>query len=342
MDLHNKTIAPKLTVIKTVVAVGGRTAIASDFTIAVTGQTDAPGVASPGTTVTMKVGAYFVSEVGVDANGVINGYQSSSSGDCSGTLTPGDVDNVCTITNTPIAPTISVVKKVNNLNGGSAVATDFSYLVNGGTATPFTATADTSVGAGSVASVVAGTTYTITEAAAVGYTPTFEGCVITPELGKNYTCTISNGDIAPTVVLRKVVVNDDGGTALAQSFNLSIDGTTQALVAGAAGTAASAPVTLKAGVAYDLAEAAVAGYAASGWSCEGGGTLTGASLTLGLGDDVTCTITNNDIAPKISVVKQVDNTNGGSAVATDFKYVVNAGGGELHCHGRSGSGCRRV
>ena len=78
--MTNKTIAPKLTVIKTVVAGSGGTAVASDFTIAVTGKTDAPGVASPGTTVTMKVGAYSVSEVGVDANGVINGYQSSSSG----------------------------------------------------------------------------------------------------------------------------------------------------------------------------------------------------------------------------------------------------------------------
>ena len=114
-------------------------------------------------------------------------------------------------------------------------------------------------------SVTAGTEYVITEATVAGYTPSYKGCVITPELGKEYTCTITNSSIAPTVVLRKVVVNDNGGTLSAVDVDLSI-GTTHPTLTGTATDASSAPVTLKAGVPYMLSEVAPAGYSASAWT----------------------------------------------------------------------------
>src|SRR5207247_2484355 len=48
----------------------------------------------------------------------------------------------------------------------------------------------------------------------------------------------------------------------------------------------------------------------------------GGSITLAPGDDITCTITNQDIAPSLTVVKAVSNNNGGAAKPDDFKLTV--------------------
>ena len=59
------------------------------------------------------------------------------------------------------------------------------------------------------------------------------------------------------------------------------------------------------------------GYAANGWACTDG-ALDGSTLTLGVGDAAVCTIVNDDIAPLLTLVKQVVNDDGGEAVATDW------------------------
>ena len=98
---------------------------------------------------------------------------------------------------------------------------------------------------------------------------------------------------APTttaLTLAKTVVNDDGGTATAGDWTLS---------AGAydvTGSAAGALATNQAGT-YALSESGPDGYTAGAWSCTGGQTGSEASVTLGFGDTITCTIVNNDIAP---------------------------------------------
>ena len=61
---------------------------------------------------------------------------------------------------------------------------------------------------------------------------------------------------------------------------------------------------------------------AGSWSCVGG-TQTGATIALALGQSATCTIINNDQAPSLTLVKQVVNDNGGTAVATDFTLSAN-------------------
>ena len=63
------------------------------------------------------------------------------------------------------------------------------------------------------------------------------------------------------------------------------------------------------------------GYAASAWSCVGG-TQTGASVALALGESATCTIVNDDIAASLTLVKQVVNDNGGTAAATDWTLTA--------------------
>lgn len=86
---------PKLTVIKHVINNNGRSAVASDFTMKVTGtnvSNDSFSGDEAGTTVTLGAGDYSVDEL--DAAG----YAKTIGDDCSGTVHSGD-HPVCTITN---------------------------------------------------------------------------------------------------------------------------------------------------------------------------------------------------------------------------------------------------
>ena len=70
---------------------------------------------------------------------------------------------------------------------------------------------------------------------------------------------------------------------------------------------------------YVLTEDGPGGYDSLGWSCDGG-TLVGDVLTLADGDDVTCTLTNDDRPgarppdAHLTLVKRVVNNDGGSAI----------------------------
>ncbi len=92
----------------------------------------------------------------------------------------------------------------------------------------------------------------------------------------------------------KNVVNDNGGTAAASAFSLHVKSAGTDIVGSPAAGAASPGISypLVAG-AYIVSEDANASYAKSlSGDCNSGG-----SVTLSAGDDKTCTITNNDIAP---------------------------------------------
>ena len=48
-------------------------------------------------------------------------------------------------------------------------------------------------------------------------------------------------------------------------------------------------------------------------------------VTLAVGDDVTCTITNDDVAPKLTLKKHVVNNDGGTSAASDWSMHVKGG-----------------
>ena len=78
-------------------------------------------------------------------------------------------------------------------------------------------------------------TWTLSETPAAGYAASDWVCVggtqgdathITVGLAGEATCTTTtNDDIAPKLHLRKVVVNDNGGTKTVADFTLTADGT---------------------------------------------------------------------------------------------------------------------
>ncbi|MDH3297544.1 MAG: hypothetical protein OEM96_04610, partial [Gemmatimonadota bacterium] len=128
---------------------------------------------------------------------------------------------------------------------------------------------------------------------------------VTLALGENKTCTITNDDDPAFLTLNKIVVNDHGGTAEANDFQAKIDGgnvpwgVAQSVGAGS----------------FTASETVVANYTAGVWT---GDCAADGSVTLALGDDKTCTITNDDDPAHLTLVKVVVNDDGGGAVPTDW------------------------
>ena len=130
--------------------------------------------------------------------------------------------------------------------------------------------------------------------------------------GDDVTCTITNDDVPARLTLVKQVVNDHGGTALATAWTLTADGPTPG-VTGAVGDPSVTDAPVSAG-AYDLSESAgPAGYTASDWSCVGG-SLSGATVTVALGEAATCTISNDDSPATLTLTKVVVNDDGGTSL----------------------------
>jgi hypothetical protein len=240
-------------------------------------------------------------------------------------------DNVtCTYTNSAIAPKLRLVKSVTNDDGGAKAAADWTLTATGTSGT-FSDTGDSTTHH----SVSAGVQYTLTESSVAGYSQVGDwscsggGTFATPNkitlaLGDDVTCTVTNNDVAPKLQLVKSVTNDNGGSKTAADWTLT--------ATGSGGFSDSGDSTthhkVTAAIEYTLSESSVAGYTQIGdWSCNGGSFAAPNKITLGLGDDVTCTITNDDNGPKLQLVKSVTNDNGGSKTAADWTLTATGSGG---------------
>jgi hypothetical protein len=194
--------APKLIVIKHVINDNGGTASSSDFTMNVTATNPSPasfpGVESPGTTVDLSAGSYSVDESGGPA-----GYTKTLSTDCSGTIANGET-KTCTITNDDQPTHLIVIKHVINDNGGTSTAADFSLTINGIAAQG----GNTFPGAESPGTdkLVSPGSYSVTEASSSMYATTYStDCTGTLAMGETKTCTVTNDDIAQTVLVTRTL-----------------------------------------------------------------------------------------------------------------------------------------
>ena len=163
----------------------------------------------------------------------------------------------CTITNNDQPAKLIVKKIVINDNGGTDDRADFSFKVNGGNATPFEADGqnDLTVNAGN---------YSVTEPAAAGYTTTYDNCDnVAIANGGTATCTITNNDQPAKLIVKKIVINDNGGTAVASDFSFKVNGGT-ATPFEADG---QNDLTVNAGN-YSVTEPAAAGYTTTYDNCD--------------------------------------------------------------------------
>ena len=226
----------------------------------------------------------------------------------------------CTIFN--VAPQLIVSKTTINDDGGTAQDGDFQLYVNDVAVAQDTA----------IAGIAADTEYTITEDLLDGYEQVSIVCIdddtgadvghpVTLSEDQAVTCTVTNDDIAPQLTLLKDVITDDGGDAVDTDWTLSADGPES--ISGVEGDASITDAEVTAGT-YDLSESGgPSAYTASDWVCDGGTHVDGDTVTLALGDVATCEITNDDVPPGLTVVKEVINDDGGDAVAGDFQLYVN-------------------
>ena len=229
----------------------------------------------------------------------------------------------CTVYNVPVPQAhLTLVKTVTKDNGGTAVPTDWTLTATG--PTPISGV----VGDATVtdAPVDAGS-YVLSEAGPAGYTAsvwtceggTVTGATVVVPTGGDVTCTINNDDQAAQLTLVKTVTNNNGGTAVPTEWTLTATGPTP--ISGVVGDATVTDAPVDAG-SYVLSEAGPVGYTASVWTCEGG-TVTGATVVVPTGGDVTCTINNDDQAAQLTLIKVVDNGDtGATAVATDWTLTA--------------------
>ena len=125
--------------------------------------------------------------------------------------------------------------------------------------------------------------------------------------------------VLPLGTLRviKQVINDNGGTKGAGDFNLHVkSGGTDVAGSPAAGSATGTVYTLASGTYVVSEDAPPAGYAQTGIS---GDCAADGAVTVAAGMQKTCTIKNDDISPKLIVIKHVVNDEAGTS-----------SGGELH------------
>jgi len=212
-------------------------------------------------------------------------------------------------------PTLKLVKQVNNTSGGTALPSAWTLTATEvGSGTP---TISDPGDQETFHVVTPGMVYTLDEVGGpAGYSTNgwvcdvegvLTGYQVTLAAEDDVTCTITNDDIAPTLKLVKNVTNDNGGTVLAGGWDLTATGSELGFTDKGDSTTSH---TVRAGVEYTLSESTVPGYEAGSWSCDGG-IFSGDKITLGLDNDVTCTITNNDRPASIQGRKYRDvNGNG--------------------------------
>ncbi|WP_052664543.1 DUF7507 domain-containing protein [Nitriliruptor alkaliphilus] len=309
--ITNSDVQPTLTLEKIVDNSAGGTATQDDFQARIDGAD-----VDWDTAVGLNAGSHTASE------STLPGYAAGSwGGDCAAngavSLTVGQ-NATCVITNTAIAPTLTVVKEVVNDSGGTLGPDDFPLYLNGA-----------SVQHDDPNDVVAGVEYTVSEDQQPGYAQTGLVCEdddtgvdvghpVTLDLAQSVTCTITNDDVMPGLTVVKSVINDDGGALGPDDFQLRVNGGPIAH-----GVALANP---QAGVEYDVTEddPTDLGYAYVSTVCVDAGTQEEVAnpVTLALGQAVVCTITNDDIAPTVTVIKEVINDDGGTAGIADFTLYL--------------------
>jgi hypothetical protein len=196
--------------------------------------------------------------------------------------------------------TLHVVKSLTNDNGGALTNfSDFSFTVDGGTAIPFE-----SDGTNDVTVVVGAHTVAEVGVPISGYTTTYANSAntnlnctsLSVTAGGTTTCTITNNDNPGTLIVRKLVVNNSGGTKVATDFTFSVNGATAVSFLQDPNDTDTLKgentLTVDNGT-YSVTEPAVTGYTTT-YANSANANANCTSLVIASGSTATCTITNND------------------------------------------------
>ena len=179
----------------------------------------------------------------------------------------------------PNTGTLMIKSTINNDNGGTKVAADFSFSVNGGPSMVFDANGVNQL-------TLTERTYSVTTLADAGYNATYSNCTnVVITAGNTATCTITNDDIAPQlkVTYLSLPATDAG------RFNLSIDG--EIKKASAANNGTTGFIKVFTGT-HTISQTAAIGNLANYITTYGGDCTANGSVTLAVGEAKECTISN--------------------------------------------------
>lgn len=311
---------------------------AAEATAGVNGQTSA---------VKVQAGTYSVNETpqagydilsasctGANANG-------SRQGNSIVGITVADSNIVsCVFVNAPSKGSVKVDKKLDLDGDGTyesgnseAQARNIFWNLDGGSNTTF---------GGTISNVAVGS-HTVNETSVVGYHftgwyPTMntqqQSCAnpagttlpvnITVNSGVATAITLCNQRDTGNLKVVKKVINNNGGTADADDFTLYVKkGSTNVSDSPAAGSASGKTYKLPTDT-YTVSEDAKTGYAQTSLVCKD--DVTGNTVThpvvLARDQKVTCTITNDDKAPTVTVTKKVVNPYGVPLSPTAFPLYI--------------------
>src|SRR5204863_366880 len=158
--------------------------------------------------------------------------------------------------------------------------------------------------------------------------------------------TVTNVDLPGHLIIKKLVVNTNGGTMRATDFSFSVNGgastaflqdgidvlkglNTLDVPAGPYSVVENAtPIagytTTYSGGSTDLTLTKVGNYSVAENAHPGYGATfsTGCTGTIALGETRTCTVTNDDLPPRLTLIKHVVNDNGGTVTASAFTLTA--------------------
>ncbi len=283
----------------------GSTKTPADWTLTaspngIPGQPPVSGNGADGVTdQAVSAGSYTLGEQG--PAGFTAGTWTCTGGTLDGTTLTLALDDAatCTITNTARVPTLTLVNRVDNgTTGGTAQPTDWTLSATGST------TISGRSGSGDVTGVAAVVgTYDLGLAGGpTGYTASAWTCTgaasstgstVTLAERDAATCTITNTADAATLTLIKRVVAASGNPQPPTAWTLRADGPTS--LTGVTGSAAVTDVAVPIGN-YVLSESGPPGYRTSAWSCSAA-AVSDATVSIDLGADVVCTLTNTEQSP---------------------------------------------
>ena len=294
---------------------------------------------------TLAAGPYTVTQ-GAEAGFTLTGLSCTAGGvgvvnTLTATITLGPGATVtCTFTNNkdapPPPPTGTIIINLDTVPDDGQ---DFGFSTTGGlTPSPFTLDDDGTESNPENSSItfssLAAGPYTVTQGAEAGFTLTGLSCstggvgdvntltaTITLAQGQTVTCTFTNNKAAPpptgTIIINLDTVPDDGqdfgfnttGGLTPSPFTLDDDG--------AESNPENSSITFSSLAAgpYTVTQGAEAGFTLTGLSCTAGGvgdvnTLE-ATITLGPGEIVTCTFTNNKDAGALFIIIDEDGIDNG-------------------------------
>ena len=288
-----------LFVTKHVINDNGGTKQAKDFTIHISAQnaSDNADIAGDesGTKIVLHEGTFDVYE----DDSALDSYFLTRSGECSGFIQAGETKN-CLMANDDIGQATLIVKKhVINDNGGTKEAKDFTMGVGGASDLHPTPSSFPGSESGTNVTIKERSFYQVFEDAGQQdqfYIMQQSGdCFGEMVPGEVWTCTVTNDDVpAGTLIVKKHVINDNGGTKEANDFRIFVTTPTgRVLPNDFDGSESGTQVKLEAG-SYNVTEQVRPGtYNVQRTDgCEG---------VIEAGQTKTCTITNNDTGNKMTM-----------------------------------------